>query len=76
MARKANDFLWHGRRVRQYMQRMLSDGAELEDLMNMAIDSARAEWAARIIVRQPLVIRIDGQDWQWPLGDRGEAADH
>jgi hypothetical protein len=64
MARRADDYAWHAAKIRKGIQQLLADG-----------DAARTEWGCKIICRQPLVLRIDGHDYQWPMARRDDADD-
>jgi hypothetical protein len=71
-AKPGADISWHAAKVRKAVQQLLADGAIVEDIFNIAVDAARAEWACRIVCRQPLILRIDGYDYQWPAGQSDE----
>jgi hypothetical protein len=75
VARRADNYAWHVAKIRKGIQQLLADGAVLEDVWNMTLDAARTEWGCKIICRQPLVLRIDGHDYQWPMGRRDDADD-
>jgi hypothetical protein len=47
----------------------LAEGGTIEDALDCVMEAARREFACRVLVEQPMRLRIDGHTHIWPASD-------
>jgi hypothetical protein len=58
---------YHVGLVVRHMRRLLELEHTIEDNLDLVLQAARQEFQCRIVVIKPLIFRVDGGKFVWPL---------